>query len=206
MNPAVTLWRPDAAVALAQLGRREEAQALLAPALGAARRFGGAFGLGMCLRAAALIEEPASVELLRAGRETLQSSELRLELARIQIDLGAALRRLGHRREAREPLREGMHLAHLCGTASLVERARAELLAGGARPRRALRSGLDALTPAELRVAQLAADGMSNLQIAQSLFVTRKTIETQMAAVLRKLDISSRAELPKALRQAREDQ
>ena len=129
--------------------------------------------------------------------EILQSSEIRLELARNQIDLGAALRRLGHRREARGPLREGMELAHQCGAAPLVERARTELLAAGARPRRVIRSGLDALTPAELRVAQLAADGMSNVQIAQSLFVTRKTIETQIGSVLRKLDLSSRAQLSK---------
>ena len=206
VNPAVTLWRPDAAIALVQIGRREHAHAVLAPALDAARRFGGAFGLGTCLRAAALIEEPASVELLRGAVEILQTSEIRVELARNQIDLGAALRRLGHRREARGPLREGMELAHQCGAVPLVERARTELLAAGARPRRVIRSGLDALTPAELRVAQLAANGMSNVQIAQSLFVTRKTIETQIGSVLRKLDLSSRAQLSKILREAPEDQ
>ena len=99
-----------------------------------------------------------------------------------------------------------MELAHQCGAVPLVERARTELLAAGARPRRVIRSGLDALTPAELRVAQLAANGMSNVQIAQSLFVTRKTIETQIGSVLRKLDLSSRAQLSKILREAPKNQ
>jgi DNA-binding NarL/FixJ family response regulator len=67
------------------------------------------------------------------------------------------------------------------------------------RPRKVLRTGLDALTASERRVAQLAADGMSNKEIAQTLFVTIKTVELHLSHVYRKLEISSRAQLDKAL-------
>jgi DNA-binding CsgD family transcriptional regulator len=85
------------------------------------------------------------------------------------------------------------------GAVPLAEAARAELRATGARPRRAAFTGVDALTPAERRVAQLAAEGLTNTQIAQSLFVTTKTVQTHLARVYRKLDIASRRQLPAAL-------
>ena len=96
------------------------------------------------------------------------------------MDLGAALRRANRRAEAREELAAGMELAHRCGADALAARAREELVACGARPRRLVRTGVDALTPSELRVAQLAAAGHSNREIAQALFVTRKTVETHL--------------------------
>ena len=75
-----------------------------------------------------------------------------------------------------------------------------ELRASGARPRRSALSGVDALTASELRVCQHAADGMTNAEIAQTLFVTRRTVETHLGNAYRKLDIKSRAELPGALK------
>jgi DNA-binding CsgD family transcriptional regulator len=92
-----------------------------------------------------------------------------------------------------------MELAYTCGAAALVERAREELVATGARPRRALRTGVDALTPSELRVARLAADGMTNREIAATLFVTTRTVEIHLTHAYQKLDISSREQLPEAL-------
>jgi DNA-binding CsgD family transcriptional regulator len=88
-----------------------------------------------------------------------------------------------------------MALAHRCGGRGVEERALQELLATGARPRRAPASGRDALTPSELRVAELAAGGNSNRQIAQRLFVTQKTVEAHLARSFRKLGIESRAQL-----------
>ena len=73
------------------------------------------------------------------------------------------------------------------------------LLATGARPRRLVLSGLEALTPSERRVAEMAADGLSNRDIAQALFVTPKTVEVHLSNAYRKLDIHSRGELPNAL-------
>jgi DNA-binding NarL/FixJ family response regulator len=129
----------------------------------------------------------------------LAGSEARLEHARALVELGAALRRANRRSEARERLREGVDHARRVGALGLAERANEEIAATGARPRKVLRTGLDALTASERRVAQLAADGMSNKEIAQTLFVTIKTVEVHLSGAYRKLEISSRAQLGKAL-------
>jgi DNA-binding NarL/FixJ family response regulator len=109
------------------------------------------------------------------------------------------LRRTGHRREARDPLRSALEQARICGAAPLAARAEEELRASGASPRDVIRAGVDALTASERRVAQLAAAGMSNKQIAQTLFVTVKTVETHLHRGYQKLDVSSRAQLARAL-------
>jgi DNA-binding CsgD family transcriptional regulator len=137
---------------------------------------------------------------LRAAAEVLAGSGARLEHARTLVELGAALRRANQRTAAREPLRSGLDLAYRCGAARLAEQARAELLAAGARPRTGILTGLEALTASERRVAELAAAGMSNPEIAQALFVTLNTVEGHLRHAYRKLSISSRGQLPAALR------
>ena len=139
--------------------------------------------------------------LLREAVAVLEGSPARLELAHALAALGAATRRAGGRSEARELLRRALELAQLCGAGRLEAELRTELVAAGARPRRAMLTGVDALTPSELRVAQLAAAGKSNRQIAQTLFVTLKTVEMHLAGSYRKLGISSRSELPAILGQ-----
>jgi RNA polymerase sigma factor (sigma-70 family) len=129
----------------------------------------------------------------------LAGSEARLEHARALVDLGAALRRANQRTEARERLRESVDLARTVGALGLAERANEEIAATRARPRKVLQTGLDALTASERRVAQLAADGMSNREIAQTLSVTIKTVEVHLSHAYRKLEISSRAQLDTAL-------
>jgi DNA-binding NarL/FixJ family response regulator len=131
----------------------------------------------------------------------LERSEARLELARSLVELGAALRRAGARREAREPLRRGRELAHALGGALVAERARVELLATGARPRRPQLVGHEALTPSERRVAAMAKDGLANREIAQALFVSPKTVEMHLSHAYRKLGIGSRTQLGRALGQ-----
>jgi DNA-binding CsgD family transcriptional regulator len=103
------------------------------------------------------------------------------------------------RTEARAPLRRALDLAERTGAAPLAELARRELLAAGARPRRTALTGPDALTSAERRVAGLAADGLSNRQIAQHLFITQPTVETHLRHAFQKLGITSRAGLPAQL-------
>jgi DNA-binding CsgD family transcriptional regulator len=71
--------------------------------------------------------------------------------------------------------------------------------ATGARPRRMVRTGVDALTPSELRVARMAATGMTNREIAQALFVTARTVETHLTHAYPKLGIVSREDLGAAL-------
>jgi DNA-binding CsgD family transcriptional regulator len=91
-----------------------------------------------------------------------------------------------------------MELAHVCGARPLAERARQELLATGARPRRVMRSGVRR-ADRERRVAEMAAAGMTNRRIAQALFVTTRTVEVHLTHAYQKLDIASREELSAAL-------
>jgi DNA-binding CsgD family transcriptional regulator len=105
------------------------------------------------------------------------------------------LRRAGERAAARGPLGEALDLAARCGAASLTAKTREELSAAGARPRRVWRTGVEALTPAELRVARLALEGRTNREIAHELYVTLKTVEGHLARVYSKLGIGGRPEL-----------
>src|SRR5262245_31816462 len=199
-NPSSVPWRSWAAEGLRLLDRDDEARALADKELALARRWGDPYAIGASLRVLGLIEGgTAGTGLLQEAVEVLAGSEARLEHARALVDLGAALRRANRRTEARERLREGVDLARSVGALGLAERANQEIAATGARPRQVLRTGLDALTASERRVAQLAADGLSNKEIAQTLFVTIKTVEVHLSSAYRKLEISSRAQLDKDL-------
>lgn len=196
-NPALLPWRSRAALCLAQLGDDlEQARQLVEEEIGFARNWGAPRALGAALWARGLVVGGAAgtVDLHRAV-DVLDGSPARLEYARALVDLGAALRREGHRRHCREPLREGMSLARSCGAVPLAERAYEELRVSGARPRKLIYAGVEALTPGERRVAQLAAEGRANREIAQELFVSVKTVEWHLGQVFRKLDISSRKRL-----------
>jgi DNA-binding NarL/FixJ family response regulator len=130
---------------------------------------------------------------------TLERSQARVELARARADLGTALRRAGERRDARTELERALDLAHHCGATEIAARAREELLALGAKPRRDAYTGPEALTSSELRVARLAAEGLTNREIAQALFITGKTASVHLSRAYRKLGISSRTALGDAL-------
>jgi DNA-binding CsgD family transcriptional regulator len=164
-----------------------------------ARRFGAPGGIGVGLRVAALVGERDRVARLQEAIEVLEESALPLELARALVDLGAALRHERKPREAREPLRRALDLALRAGADGLAQRARDELLASGARPRRTALRGVEALTPSERRVADLAAAGRTNREIAQELFVTEKTVEGHLRNAYDKLEVRSRLALPDAL-------
>ena len=112
---------------------------------------------------------------------------------------GPALRRDGHRGAARDPLARALELAAGCGARPLAAWARDELWAAGARPRRPWRTGVEALTPGELRVARLAAEGRSNREIAGELYVTLKAVEGHLARGYAKLGIVGRGQLARAL-------
>ena len=199
-NPSNVPWRSWAAEGLRLLDRHDEARVLAADELALARRWGDPHAIGASLRVLGLVEGgTAGIGLLREAVEVLAGSQARLKYARALVDLGAALRRENRRAEARERLREGVDLALRCGAFGLAGRANEEIAATGARPRKVLQTGLDALTTSERRVGQLAADGMTNKEIAQTLFVTIKTVEVHLSHAYRKLEISSRAQLQNAL-------
>jgi len=197
-NPLASRWRSRAALAHLSLGEQDEARDLAAEDLERARRWGTARGIGMALRASTLVEA-APVDGLREAADVLAGSPARLEHARALVDLGAAMRRGNRRAEARAALEEGLNLAERCGAGALAGLARTELLAAGGRSSDPYGEGLAQLTVSERRVAELAAEGRSNPEIAQALFVTRKTVETHLGHVYRKLDIAGRGELPQAM-------
>lgn len=199
-TPEYLPWRSLAARALGRLGDTDAATELCREELELARAAGSSRATGVALAAlASLAEGERELELQREAAELLADSPARLEHARVLVGLGAAIRRSGRRAEAREPLVEGMEVAKRCGAVALADRAYAELRASGARPRKPTRSGLEDLTPSELRVAGMAAEGLSNREIAENLFVTVKTVEFHLGQTYRKLEISSRDELGEAL-------
>jgi DNA-binding CsgD family transcriptional regulator len=199
-NPAFMPWRSQAALALLQLGEHEEARRLAAEEVELARIWGAPRALGAALRAAGVIEGGRDgIALLEEAVEVLDGSPAKLEYAKARTELGAALRRSNRRSAAREHLRRAVELARICGAAPLAARAETELFATGARPRRLALTGVDALTPSERRVADMAAQGPTNREIAQALFVTPKTVEVHLSSVYRKLGISSRSQLAEAL-------
>jgi DNA-binding CsgD family transcriptional regulator len=198
-NPSNVPWRSWAAEGLRLLDRNDEARVLATEELALAQRWGDPQAIGAALGVLGLIEGRAGIGLLREAVELLAGSQARLKYARALVDLGAALRRENRRTEARERLREGVDLALESGAFGLAGRGNDELAATGARPRKVLQTGLDALTASERRAAQLAADGMTNKEIAQTLFVTIKTVEVHLSHAYRKLEISSRAQLKNAL-------
>ncbi len=188
-NPSYVPWRSALALALAA-DDPAQARSLAEEELARARELAQPRGIGVALRVCGLLAGGGTgIALLSEAAETLRASPARLELARALCDLGSAQRRSGQRSAAREPLREALELAQRCGAEPLAQRAREELLATGAHPRRERLSGPDALTPSERRVAELAAAGLTNREIAQALFVTTKTVGTHLGHIYRKLDL-----------------
>jgi DNA-binding CsgD family transcriptional regulator len=195
VNPIVSGWRSSLALAL-PAGERAEAQRLAAEELELSERTRLPRSRGIAMRTMGLLDRgDAGISLLREAASVLDSAGAPLEVARTLVELGAALRRANQRAAAREPLRTGLDLADRCGAERLAARAEEELRATGGKPRRRAVSGLDALTPSELRVARHATAGIGNREIAQALFVTTKTVENQLSVVYQKLGIRGRAEL-----------
>ena len=193
-------WRSLAALEHHALGKTQEALALAEEEVELARAWGAPRTLGRSLRILGSIRGgDDGIAGIREAVSVLEPSPARLEHAYALANLGAALRRANHRAEAREHLRIALELAQRSGATLLAEQAHEELIASGARPRRVVQSGAAALTPSERRIAAMAAEGMSNREIAQALFVTLRTVEMHLSNAFRKLDVSSRTQLSAAL-------
>jgi DNA-binding CsgD family transcriptional regulator len=194
--PHRSLW----ARALIACGEVAQAGELLETELSLARELGTHRAVGMALHVAGLLEHgEIQLRLLGEATETLAQSQSRLAYIDALCDHGAALRRANRRADARRPLTAALQIAREAHARPLQERAAQELKATGARVSRPHATGIEALTASEQRVASMAADGMSNREIAQGLFVTIKTVETHLGRVYQKLDLSSRSQLSTAL-------
>jgi ATP/maltotriose-dependent transcriptional regulator MalT len=198
VNPATVPWRAPAALAAHAVGDAEQAARLIDEEIALSREFGLDAQLGAGLRVQAILHGH-EISILEQAIELLESADAPLELARALVDLGGALRRGGRRVDCREPLRRAQDLAHQCGATMLEQRARDELLSSGARPRRAMISGIEALTPSERRIADLVAQGHTNRAVAETLFLTKGTVEWHLKHIYQKLDVRGREELKDAL-------
>ena len=198
-NPAASPWRSLKAEALGRLGRAGEAIALAHEELELARQWGAPGALGRALRVLGTLEGEAGAARLEEAVGVLDGSLARLEQAKALAAYGSALRRARRPSDAREPLRRALELAAACDAPGLADHVRTELYAAGARPRSDAMAGVAALTASERRVADLAAAGETNRDIAQALFVTPKTVEVHLSSAYRKLGVRSRRDLPVAL-------
>jgi DNA-binding CsgD family transcriptional regulator len=198
-NPAECYWRSYKAIALDRVGRTDEGLELLTEELEMVRRWGAPAATGRVLRSLGIVDRDNAIKHLTESVELLAQSTTKLEYAKALCELGTAIRLQRKPSEAREPLYAALELATVCGADALAERVRTELGATGARPRREALSGVGALTPSERRVADLAAEGLSNREIAQELYVTPKTVEVHLSNTYRKLEIRSRRQLAGAL-------
>jgi DNA-binding CsgD family transcriptional regulator len=198
--PSYLPWRSEAALAHLALEERDAARALAEEELELAGVFGTPRAQGVAQRACGVVAGgDAGESLLRQAIASLEYAGAKLERARALTDLGALLRRRNRRTEARELLKEALDVSHRARARPLAERAETELRATGARPRRAMLTGVESLTASERRVAELASQDLTNREIAQALFVTARTVEGHLTSVFRKLQLTSRDELAAAL-------
>ena len=121
------------------------------------------------------------------------------ERARTELCWGERLRRDGRRIDARRHLHDAHQQFEALGAAPWAEKAERELRSSGGRAQRGPRARSDELTPQQMQIAAMVAEGRTNRNIADSLFLSPKTIEFHLGHVFRKLDVSNRTELTRAL-------
>jgi DNA-binding NarL/FixJ family response regulator len=160
----------------------------------------GAPGLEVQLRYAKAVlagerdAEPVFERAMRAGAEGSP-----YYAARTQLAYGGWLRRQRRPAESRAPLREAAQSFEALGLLRFAERARRELRASGEAPRRRVPEAWAQLTPQELQIAQLAAEGLSNHEIGERLYLSHRTVGSHLYRLFPKLGVTSRAQLRAAL-------
>ena len=190
-------WRALLARAISRHGYSEEADRLATEHLEWAEWWNRPAALGTAQRAHALAGPPEQrIERMQVAVETLAASPTRTEEAKARTELGVALLRAGQKKAGVAEVEKGLELATEAGARQTAEIAAAELEVAGAAPKRL---AFDELTASERRVAEYAAEGRTNREIAEQLFVTPKTVENHLTRVYSKLGVGSRRELKTAL-------
>jgi DNA-binding CsgD family transcriptional regulator len=194
-DPARLFFVPDEIEALVALGQLEAAERLLANFEESARRLARGWALMRSARCRAQLlaaqgDLDAASKAVGDAVALCEGLELRIEVTRTLLVAGQLERRRRKKRLASEYLRKAATEFEEMGARLWAERARAELSRVGLRP-----SAPDELTSSERRVAELAASGLKNREVAAQLFLSAKTVEATLARVYRKLEIHSRAEL-----------
>jgi DNA-binding CsgD family transcriptional regulator len=199
-NPSFAPWRAGRCAALAALGRTKEGTVLAAENLQLARAFGTPIAIAEALACAARFQPgEAKARLLSEAIGLVAGTDAELLRCNLLIDLAFARHYAGDAAAARSAFRDGADHAARLGVTRLAGLAGRGLLACGGRPRRLQTTGFESLTPAELRVVRLAADGHTNGSIAAELFVNLKTVESHLTRAYKKLGVTDRAELKTAL-------
>jgi DNA-binding CsgD family transcriptional regulator len=166
---------------------------------------GAPWGLGLHARGRALVAGDDDAEALyEEALEQLEQSGVVTDVARTRLLYGEWLRRRRRRRDARMQLRLAHDMLQATGAGAFAHRARVELLATGEHARARVTETLDELTPQEKQIAQLAADGESNAEIAAQLFISPHTVAYHLRKVFSKLGVSSRNQLAGAMGEQRE--
>jgi DNA-binding CsgD family transcriptional regulator len=186
--------------AAARLGRPERARSALSRLAGIAAASESDWARGLLARSRALMAEDGTAEEhYRTAISLLDRAGVAAELARARLLYGEWLRRRMRRQDAREQLREAHQMLSTMGAAGFAERARGELMATGETARRRVPESASSLTAQEVQVAQLAANGFTNLEIGVKLFISARTVEWHLRKVYLKLGVSSRRRLRDAL-------
>ena len=197
-EPARFRFQPDHLEAVVELGDLGRARAMLEALEKRTEVFPRPWILATSARCRALLlaaegDLPAALEAAADAMTHHEQLEMPFERARTLLVQGRILRRLRQKREARAVLAEAAGEFERLGAATWHARAEAELR------RTATRRAPDELTPTERRIAELAAAGLANPEIAARVFVSRKTVEANLGRAYRKLGITSRAQLARAL-------
>ncbi|MEU9066894.1 AAA family ATPase [Streptomyces sp. NPDC048306] len=202
VSPVVTPWRTAAAEIRLAFGGGPEALALATEELRLARVWNTPRTVGRALRVLGTATGGRrGLELAEEAVRTLRDAavDTDMELIPALLAQGRQLLDAGERGRARSRLREAADLAERRGARRWLQLAGQALREGGARGSTAARTGADALTGSERRIAELAADGRTNTEIAELLHLARRTVETHLTSTYRKLRIRRRTELPGAL-------
>lgn len=191
----IGLFVPDAAEAMVALGRLDEAERLIERLLDDGRRADRAWMLACGARCHAMLlaargDIDAAAETAQRAMTDHERLPMPFERARTQLLVGKLERRRRRKQSASTALNAALETFERLNTALWAERTRVELGRANVGPHRDT-----ALTPSEQRVAELAASGMTNRDIASALFISPKTVETNLSRIYRKFDINSRAEL-----------
>ncbi|MFI9388719.1 AAA family ATPase [Kutzneria sp. NPDC052558] len=204
-NPMYVLWWPEAVDVLVELGRRDEAAALAARMSEDVKRWPIPKAAGLVALVTGLVaEDPKdAVAPLTAAVERLEDCGAIPDRIRAGHRLGQALLRAGDVKQARQVLRAAMDVANRSGERVEVAAIGRLVVQAGGRVRNPSDSPVDALTGSERRVTAMAADGLSNRAIAETLFVSLRTVEVHLTSSYRKLGVSGRAELTAILRAER---
>jgi DNA-binding CsgD family transcriptional regulator len=200
MQPAVVPWAPDLIEAYARAGRRDDAHVLIDAFEGSASKTGSRWAQAAVARSRALLAPDAEV---RAGFDAAlalhEGLPMPFERARTLLCFGERLRRARQRADAREPLKEALETFERLGARGWAERTRTELRATGEQQARRAETAAEQLTPHELQIAVLVAQGMTNREAAAALFLSPKTIEYHLGQIYRKLDVRGRAQLARLM-------